>query len=110
MKKLLLAEAASLQFESPTPRMAPRHEARIMVQSMKITFTFALRAITGIVFANTAVWAAQSPPPSPGASVFVQNCAFCHGRDAGGGEEGPDLTRSKLVARMLAVTKLGRWF
>jgi cytochrome c oxidase cbb3-type subunit 3 len=30
--------------------------------------------------------------------IFVQQCAFCHGRDAAGGEEGPDLTRSKLVA------------
>jgi cytochrome c oxidase cbb3-type subunit III len=33
-----------------------------------------------------------------GGSLFQQNCAFCHGRDAGGGETGPDLTRSKLVA------------
>ena len=33
-----------------------------------------------------------------GQSRFVQDCAFCHGRDAGGGETGPDLTRSKLVA------------
>ncbi len=33
-----------------------------------------------------------------GQSSFLQNCAFCHGRDAGGGETGPDLTRSKLVA------------
>ena len=32
-----------------------------------------------------------------GGSVFLQNCAFCHGKDAGGGESGPDLTRSKLV-------------
>lgn len=32
-----------------------------------------------------------------GASTFQQNCAFCHGRDAAGGETGPDLTRSKLV-------------
>jgi len=32
-----------------------------------------------------------------GGSVFQQNCAFCHGRDAAGGETGPDLTRSKLV-------------
>jgi len=32
-----------------------------------------------------------------GQSLFLQNCAFCHGRDAGGGETGPDLTRSKLV-------------
>jgi cytochrome c oxidase cbb3-type subunit III len=32
-----------------------------------------------------------------GQSLFQQNCAFCHGRDAAGGETGPDLTRSKLV-------------
>ena len=33
-----------------------------------------------------------------GGGLFLQNCAFCHGKDAGGGETGPDLTRSKLVA------------
>jgi cytochrome c oxidase cbb3-type subunit III len=32
-----------------------------------------------------------------GQTVFLRECAFCHGRDAGGGESGPDLTRSKLV-------------
>jgi cytochrome c oxidase cbb3-type subunit 3 len=32
-----------------------------------------------------------------GRSLFEQDCSFCHGRDAGGGETGPDLTRSKLV-------------
>lgn len=33
-----------------------------------------------------------------GESLFAQQCAFCHGRDTGGGEDGPDLTRSQLVA------------
>jgi cytochrome c oxidase cbb3-type subunit 3 len=33
-----------------------------------------------------------------GGGLFLQNCAFCHGKDAGGGESGPDLTRSKLVS------------
>ncbi len=33
-----------------------------------------------------------------GAALFRQDCSFCHGRDATGGETGPDLTRSKLVA------------
>lgn len=33
-----------------------------------------------------------------GGALFLQNCAFCHGKDAGGGESGPDLTRSKLVS------------
>jgi len=28
---------------------------------------------------------------------FSSQCGFCHGRDARGGESGPDLTRSKLV-------------
>jgi cytochrome c oxidase cbb3-type subunit III len=32
-----------------------------------------------------------------GGALFRQDCAFCHGRNAGGGESGPDLTRSKLV-------------
>ena len=32
-----------------------------------------------------------------GRSLFHQNCAFCHGRDAMGGETGPDLTQSNLV-------------
>jgi mono/diheme cytochrome c family protein len=32
-----------------------------------------------------------------GGHLFQRNCAFCHGRDAAGGETGPDLTRSKLV-------------
>lgn len=38
-----------------------------------------------------------SPEAAAGGALFEQNCAFCHGRDAMGGETGPDLTRSKLV-------------
>ncbi len=41
---------------------------------------------------------AASSGLAAGGALFQQNCAFCHGRDAGGGETGPDLTRSKLVA------------
>lgn len=58
---------------------------------------------------GAALFAAAYPgvcpaqPVSPklienGQSIFLQRCAFCHGRDAGGGETGPDLTASKLVA------------
>src|SRR5271167_3474496 len=42
----------------------------------------------------------KSYPPGlvqSGGALFRQDCSFCHGRDAGGGETGPDLTRSKLV-------------
>lgn len=42
-----------------------------------------------------------------GNSLFQQNCAFCHGRDAAGGETGPDLTRSKVVAEDVAGNKIG---
>lgn len=50
---------------------------------------------------STTNASAAGPHPSGmaqvGARLFQQNCAFCHGRDAQGGETGPDLTRSKLV-------------
>lgn len=42
-----------------------------------------------------------------GQAVFSQNCAFCHGRDAGGGETGPDLTRSSVVAEDVRGDKIG---
>src|SRR3989442_11092802 len=43
----------------------------------------------------------QSYPPElviSGQTRFASECGFCHGRDAAGGETGPDLTRSTLVA------------
>lgn len=50
----------------------------------------------------TAVAAGEAKAPlseqaQAGSALFQQNCAFCHGRDAMGGETGPDLTRSKIV-------------
>src|ERR1700729_425850 len=64
------------------------------------------RLLSGLLFTTLAFAQAPKPPAATyppeaaaaGQSKFVQDCAFCHGRDAGGGEDGPDLTRSKLVA------------
>jgi cytochrome c oxidase cbb3-type subunit 3 len=42
-----------------------------------------------------------------GAALFRQDCSFCHGRDAGGGESGPDLTRSKLVREDVNGNQIG---
>jgi cytochrome c oxidase cbb3-type subunit III len=42
-----------------------------------------------------------------GSALFRQNCSFCHGRDAAGGESGPDLTRSKLVGADVEGDKIG---
>ncbi len=56
---------------------------------------------TPSVVRQNAKPAAQTFSPAlveSGQSTFLQNCAFCHGRDAGGGETGPDLTSSQLVA------------
>ena len=61
--------------------------------------------------------AGQSSTPAPqstshalveaGQTLFQQQCAFCHGRDAEGGESGPDLTSSKLVADDVGANKIG---
>lgn len=69
------------------------------------------------LLASLSVAAGQSNPPAlksfppalvqSGDALFQQNCAFCHGRDAGGGETGPDLTRSKLVAQDVGGNKIG---
>jgi cytochrome c oxidase cbb3-type subunit 3 len=42
-----------------------------------------------------------------GGSLFQQNCSFCHGRNAGGGESGADLTRSQLVTEDVDGNKIG---
>lgn len=49
----------------------------------------------------------QSAQIATGQALFQQKCAFCHGRDAGGGETGPDLTGSKLVAGDVQGDKIG---
>jgi len=52
---------------------------------------------------------AQSYPPEQvraGQPVFAAQCGFCHGRDAMGGETGPDLTRAASVAADVRGDKL----
>jgi uncharacterized protein len=63
--------------------------------------------------------AAVAPPPSAtpqtyspdqvrtGQGIFSAQCGFCHGRDAMGGETGPDLTRAPLVAADVRGDKIG---
>src|SRR5262245_3754781 len=63
--------------------------------------------------------AAQRPPSSTtlqqyprdqiesGRGRFASQCGFCHGRDAAGGESGPDLTRSTLVAADVRGDRIG---
>lgn len=51
----------------------------------------------------------QTFPPAmvqAGTPLFASQCGFCHGRDAMGGETGPDLTRSTLVAEDIKGDKI----
>jgi cytochrome c oxidase cbb3-type subunit 3 len=64
----------------------------------------------GFAFPQSSKPAPQKFPPAlieSGQILFQQDCAFCHGRDAGGGETGPDLTRSKLVNDDVKGEKIG---
>jgi mono/diheme cytochrome c family protein len=61
----------------------------------------------GPTHGGDAAAAHSSEAAVAGGALFQQNCAFCHGRDAGGGETGPDLTRSKLVTADVGGDKIG---
>jgi cytochrome c oxidase cbb3-type subunit III len=57
--------------------------------------------------------AAKTPQSYPveqvraGETRFASRCGFCHGRDAAGGESGPDLTRSTVVAGDVRGSRIG---
>ncbi len=86
-----------------------------MMPPPRFTCRFALSAAAAVFFSTflavlSAGQASQRPPKTvtaqtyppgqieAGRALFAAQCGFCHGRDAMGGEIGPDLTRSDLVA------------
>jgi cytochrome c oxidase cbb3-type subunit III len=76
--------------------------------SVAQTPTDSPQAPTGVRQNAAAPGAIYSPAlVESGTSLFRQDCSFCHGRDAGGGESGPDLTLSKLVTDDLDGDKIG---
>lgn len=98
-------------------------QTKAMNSSRSVVHRFALTP--AVLLLSLAVAAAQSAAPAPpaqtskpaasypadlvqkGAALFGKDCSFCHGRDAGGGESGPDLTRSRLVRTDVAGDKIG---
>jgi cytochrome c oxidase cbb3-type subunit III len=95
-----------------------------MIRPMKRSATIAFLIVVAVFFVyqsrQASIYAASSgqaasgtaPAHSPdlsemGGVLFQQNCAFCHGREADGGETGPDLTRSKLVNADVGGDKIG---
>lgn len=76
--------------------------------------TILLTLIAGPLDAQSSSQDSKAPNQSEskglietGAGLFQQNCAFCHGRDAAGGETGPDLTASQLVEQDVHGSKIG---
>ena len=59
------------------------------------------------VAASTTPQAASAEQVQKGQSLFATQCAFCHGRDAAGGETGPDLTSSELVGKDVNGNEIG---
>jgi cytochrome c oxidase cbb3-type subunit 3 len=80
----------------------------------------ALRIVSSLalIVVFRALPLAQAPAvrdaAQPGEPLFAARCGFCHGRDAAGGETGPDLTSSALVSgdidgdRLIPVIRDGR--
>src|SRR5271165_4991347 len=68
---------------------------------------FLPRALPALLLLLPGAGIAQTTAADEGRSEFVQQCAFCHGKDSAGGEDGPDLTRSKLVAEDVKGDKIG---
>lgn len=56
---------------------------------------------------STTAQAAPTEQVQKGQSLFATQCAFCHGRDAAGGETGPDLTSSELVEKDVSGNEIG---
>ncbi|HXE10527.1 MAG TPA: cytochrome c [Bryobacteraceae bacterium] len=71
---------------------------------MAFLFFFGVILFAAPLFAQTQKARPSRIPPAPdqatverGRELFSQNCSFCHGKEANGGDGGPDLIRSVLV-------------
>ena len=63
-----------------------------------------------VLSASAPVAPPQANRPAPeagsGEALFAAQCGFCHGRDATGGQTGPDLTDSELVGQDVGGDKI----
>src|ERR1700676_108553 len=81
---------------------ARRVSSMVGIRACSLGTTLLVSALLLVSVSPASAQAAKPtsrPVPARGKSLFARNCSFCHGRDAAGGESGPDLTRSRLVAR-----------
>src|SRR5258706_3871948 len=71
---------------------------RLILRTMMTLLAAAIAGTAAAAGAPQAPVAYPAKDVKAGQPLFVAYCGFCHGRDAMGGETGPDLTRSELVA------------
>src|SRR4051812_13819007 len=71
------------------------------IVSALILWAGAVLSASAPVAPAAAAAQANRPAPEPGSgeALFGAQCGFCHGRDATGGQSGPDLTDSELVGQ-----------
>jgi cytochrome c oxidase cbb3-type subunit 3 len=90
---LLLACLLIASAQQPRPNRPPRSSGQSPASKPR------LKSATPQTFTPEQVHEGQV--------LFGAQCGFCHGKDAAGGESGPDLTRSELVAKDVQGDKLG---
>ncbi len=77
----------------------------------RIIVPVSLALLAGCAFVTAQTKPVKTASPSAvverGKSLFGQNCAFCHGREGFGGESGPNLIDSDLVASDVRGNKIG---
>ena len=90
------------------------HDSLIFLRSICVLAVFCGLSFAGQQSAQLASQTASPPPQAApteqvqkGQSLFATQCAFCHGRDAAGGETGPDLTSSELVEKDVNGNEIG---
>lgn len=74
-----------------------------------VLISVALLASCALLTAQTKPVNTESPAAvvESGKALFGQNCSFCHGREGYGGETGPNLMDSELVASDVRGNKIG---
>jgi cytochrome c oxidase cbb3-type subunit III len=84
---------------------------RLAACFVAFVFSIAPAALTAQTVNSSSGSQAQKTYPADlvqkGNAIFQQDCSFCHGHDATGGESGPDLTRSRLVREDVNGDKIG---
>lgn len=66
----------------------------LLVTATLLASVTSLAAQTGTAQTGATKTASPTEVVERGKVLFGRDCAFCHGRDAGGGETGPDRVRA----------------